>query len=647
MSSCRSVRNFSVLSAFLLTVLTLARSTEIVAQAPSDFQKGWQSGTPVAVTGVVSAIYADDFANQRSELVHMMRDERTGQSFQLHFEKQTPQDLRSGAKIKVVGRSLGSEIYVAGCCESTMASTTSSSLQTTNVSTAPLTGDQPTLVMVTNFLDKTVSCSVDAMNNAMFADATGLSVDALYRDSSRGRISFSGSVVGPFRINVLSTDSCDLNGWALAADAQATAAGVDVASYRHKVYVMPASMCPAAGYGSVGGAPSHAWDFACDTRGVLTHEIGHNIGMDHAGTYYPGNGFSEYGDWTDPMGMSTWQMRGLNAPHRHQLGWVDAASTQWVNQDGFYNVAPLAIDPATAAAPQVLTIRKPDIGEYYYLSYRTNQGFDQQISGWYQGRLSVHRYKGDGSSSFTYLLGGLADGESFVDETNGITVTLVSHNTSYATARIQFACVPNVPSMTASPAVQNGAPGQSVSYTVAVTNYDVQSCPATTFSLNDVIPAGWTSTILNPTITVGPGETGQATVSVTSSGGAQAGTYSATVNASDTVAAEHATSAVLTYTVPDTVSPTPPPALTATANNKSKQIQLSWGVASDNVGVVGYRVSRNGATVGSSTTTSWIDRTWSAGASYTYSVAAYDAVGNVSMPSNTVTITLSGGGKRK
>jgi uncharacterized repeat protein (TIGR01451 family) len=410
---------------------------------------------------------------------------------------------------------------------------------------------------------------------------------------------------------------------------------------------MPSNTCPASGYGSVGGAPSHAWDFACDTKGVLTHEIGHNLGMDHAGTYYPGSAFSEYADWTDPMATSTWQMRGLNAPHRHQLGWTDATSTQLINQEGFYNVAPLAIDPTTAAAPQVLMVRKPDTSEYYYLSYRTNQGFDQQISGWYQGRLSVHRYKGDGSSTFTYLLAGLADGESFVDQTNGIAVTIVSHNTTYATVRIQFTCVPSVPSMTASPTIQNGVPGQSVSYTVSVTNYDVQSCPATTFSLNDIIPAGWTSTISTPSITVNPGETGQATVFVTSSGGAQPGSYAATVKASDVVAVEHATSAVLTYTVPDIIPPRPPSALTATANNKYKQIELSWGAASDNIGVVGYRVSRNGAVVGSFTTTSWIDRSWAAGASYTYSVVAYDAVGNVSAPSNSVVITLSGGGKRK
>ena len=49
---------------------------------------------------------------------------------------------------------------------------------------APATGDQRTLVMLANFRDAAVSCTADAINNAMFADPTGLSVNELYRASS-------------------------------------------------------------------------------------------------------------------------------------------------------------------------------------------------------------------------------------------------------------------------------------------------------------------------------------------------------------------------------------------------------------------------------------------------------------------------------
>jgi chitodextrinase len=99
----------------------------------------------------------------------------------------------------------------------------------------------------------------------------------------------------------------------------------------------------------------------------------------------------------------------------------------------------------------------------------------------------------------------------------------------------------------------------------------------------------------------------------------------------------------VTYVIPDAVSPTTPATLTATANKSKKQILISWDASTDNVGVAGYRVWRNGAEVGTSTTTSWIDQTWKAGASYTYSVEAYDAGGNVSARSNSVTVNLAGG----
>jgi chitodextrinase len=125
------------------------------------------------------------------------------------------------------------------------------------------------------------------------------------------------------------------------------------------------------------------------------------------------------------------------------------------------------------------------------------------------------------------------------------------------------------------------------------------------------------------------------------------GTYSTTVNTSDQAVPVHAASTVATYTVLDTIRPGAPVNLTAVANNKAKQIQLSWGASSDNVGVLAYLVSRNGSIVGKSATTSWTDPVWTPGATYTYFVVADDAAGNLSAPSNGATVTISGGGGKK
>jgi len=156
--------------------------------------------------------------------------------------------------------------------------------------------------------------------------------------------------------------------------------------------------------------------------------------------------------------------------------------------------------------------------------------------------------------------------------------------------------------------------------------------------------------MLAPTsLVVGPGVTAQSTIAVTSASDAATSTYGVTMSATDIVHSAYPSSAAATYTVqspPDMVAPSAPSGLTASANQKLKQIQLSWIGSTDNVGVAGYRVWRNGVIVGTSTTTSWIDSVYTAGATYTYSVTGYDAAGNVSLPSTT-TITLGTAGKKR
>ena len=82
----------------------------------------------------------------------------------------------------------------------------------------------------------------------------------------------------------------------------------------------------------------------------------------------------------------------------------------------------------------------------------------------------------------------------------------------------------------------------------------------------------------------------------------------------------------------DTTAPTVPTGLSANAFSTT-QVNLSWVASSDNVGVAGYRVFRDGAAVGTSTTTSFQDTGLTPGTAYTYSVSAYDAAGNESAQS--------------
>jgi chitodextrinase len=84
---------------------------------------------------------------------------------------------------------------------------------------------------------------------------------------------------------------------------------------------------------------------------------------------------------------------------------------------------------------------------------------------------------------------------------------------------------------------------------------------------------------------------------------------------------------------PDEAAPYPPSGLTATPWGPTR-IDLAWTAATDDVGVTGYAVWRDGVQVGTTTGTSYADTSVSPGTAYVYSVTARDAAGNISAPSN-------------
>jgi chitodextrinase len=89
----------------------------------------------------------------------------------------------------------------------------------------------------------------------------------------------------------------------------------------------------------------------------------------------------------------------------------------------------------------------------------------------------------------------------------------------------------------------------------------------------------------------------------------------------------------------DTQPPSTPTNLSATDTSHSK-VDLSWTASTDNVGVTGYWVVRDGVTIANVTLgTSYSDTTVSPSTAYEYQVIAYDAAGNLSPPSNVATVT--------
>ena len=131
-----------------------------------------------------------------------------------------------------------------------------------------------------------------------------------------------------------------------------------------------------------------------------------------------------------------------------------------------------------------------------------------------------------------------------------------------------------------------------------------------------------------------------ATTSYADTGLSPATTYSYTVAARDAAGNISPSSASVSITIADTTPPTTPTGLTAAAAG-STGASLSWNVSTDNVGVTGYIVRRNGVQIATPVTTGYADTGLSAATTYSYTVAARDAAGNISPDSTSVSVTTT------
>src|SRR5204862_72719 len=98
---------------------------------------------------------------------------------------------------------------------------------------------------------------------------------------------------------------------------------------------------------------------------------------------------------------------------------------------------------------------------------------------------------------------------------------------------------------------------------------------------------------------------------------------------------------VTTASAADTTAPSAPTGLTAAAAGSSGA-NMSWSASTDDVGVTGYIVRRNGVQIATPGSRSYADTGLSAATTYSYTVAARDAAGNTSPNSASVNVaTLS------
>jgi len=105
--------------------------------------------------------------------------------------------------------------------------------------------------------------------------------------------------------------------------------------------------------------------------------------------------------------------------------------------------------------------------------------------------------------------------------------------------------------------------------------------------------------------------------------------YSYTVSAFNAAGYESDQSSSVSVTIDDVTPPSIPGDLKVNSVTGS-EINLSWDASSDNVGVAGYSLFRDGSELTTTTDLQYTDNTVVAGNTYSYSISAFDEAGNTS-----------------
>ncbi len=230
-------------------------------------------------------------------------------------------------------------------------------------------GTRKVAVVLLNFTNnRTQPWTASQVRGVVFDGAD--SANNFYREASGGAVGLSGDVFGWYAINADST-SCNVATWRTAATAAATAAGVNLTGYQHVVYAWPyTGACPWAGMAGMPGTMTFI--NGSMKAGTVGHELGHNLGMDHAQALSCTSGGTrvslsdscttqEYGDPFSTMGGGYNMMAA--SWHLAELGWLPGV--QPVTASGTYSIAPLG----SSGSPRLLRIARPN-GTFLNLEFR-------------------------------------------------------------------------------------------------------------------------------------------------------------------------------------------------------------------------------------------------------------------------------------
>jgi chitodextrinase len=544
----------------------------------------------------------------------------------------------------------GSRVQLEGTLQDGALVLSDSVTAVTELSPAPLAADATasapalhnTAIILMGFAGGPTAASlpVDATGAKAIAFDDPASLNAYYQEQTYGQIGFTGNVFGPVNIpGAASSCGGGMNGtlYSWLGAAEAALPGFSESAYQHVVLVFPTvttcGLSGTAGVAEIG--MNHVWVNGDYSVRVLAHELGHNLGLKHAGgTYCTSSGVATpigttcntagypYQDPFDPMGRAP-TVRQMSMQHKLALHLLPPTSVKVVGASGVYHLSPME---TLSGSTELLRIPKPGGGSYY-VEYRSPIGIFDSQPPLLQGvliRTEAPAFS-DANAPDTSLIdmhpetpadwtdSTMDAGQLFSDPLSGVIIQDLGPDATGVLLQL------NVPLDTVPPSAPGGLTavpsGTSavLHWTAASDDYSVDSYRV----LRDGALVGAPATTDFTDAGLVPGTAVNYTVAAVDAGG----------NVGPAVAASVA--------IPDTAPPAAPQGVTARVTKDGK-VHLAWGAASDNGRVAGYHVLRNGQEIASGNDLVFVDKAAKpgTGATVTYSVIAVDLVGNAGPAGN-------------